>query len=229
MTGGARGIGEGCVRVFHEAGSHVVIADRDEKGGSSLASELNARAAKPKKGKKNKSAEDQAQNEIAALEILLQDLRIDETEAEQYLTMMEGGRSAQQQAEDPCKMMCKRADFRSMSCYNDDARKPDPAKHALGAEAWFCPECSVAVCFICEPKAGHVHRHGGACVKSERRFSASRAAVTIFPELKTGLKGCYTKSNVLELTSCLSDPHVRRCPGDLYLIVAGSGSFLVEA
>ena len=29
----ARGIGEGCVRVFFEAGSNVVIADRDEKGG----------------------------------------------------------------------------------------------------------------------------------------------------------------------------------------------------
>lgn len=42
VTGGARGIGEGCVRVFYEAGSDVVIADRDEAGGELLASELRA-------------------------------------------------------------------------------------------------------------------------------------------------------------------------------------------
>jgi NAD(P)-dependent dehydrogenase (short-subunit alcohol dehydrogenase family) len=41
VTGGARGIGEGCVRVFFEAGSNVVCADRDEGLGKALVEELN--------------------------------------------------------------------------------------------------------------------------------------------------------------------------------------------
>lgn len=41
ITGAARGIGEGCVRVFFEAGSNVVIADRSEDSGSKFAQELN--------------------------------------------------------------------------------------------------------------------------------------------------------------------------------------------
>jgi NAD(P)-dependent dehydrogenase (short-subunit alcohol dehydrogenase family) len=41
VTGAARGIGEGCARVFFEAGASVVIVDRDEKGGAALAAELN--------------------------------------------------------------------------------------------------------------------------------------------------------------------------------------------
>ena len=43
VTGGGRGIGEGCIRVFFEASANVVIADRDEATGSALAAELNAR------------------------------------------------------------------------------------------------------------------------------------------------------------------------------------------
>ena len=41
VTGGGRGIGEGCVRVFFEAGANVVIADRDLSGAQALADELN--------------------------------------------------------------------------------------------------------------------------------------------------------------------------------------------
>lgn len=43
VTGGARGIGEGIVRVFFEAGANVLIADRDDTGAGKLAAELNAR------------------------------------------------------------------------------------------------------------------------------------------------------------------------------------------
>ena len=43
VTGGARGIGEGCVRVFYEAGASVVVCDRDEVRGAALAEELNNR------------------------------------------------------------------------------------------------------------------------------------------------------------------------------------------
>jgi NAD(P)-dependent dehydrogenase (short-subunit alcohol dehydrogenase family) len=43
VTGGSRGIGEGCARVFAEAGAVVVIASRDEGEGTALAAELNAR------------------------------------------------------------------------------------------------------------------------------------------------------------------------------------------
>src|SRR5918993_2786589 len=43
VTGGSRGIGEGCARVFAEAGAVVVIASRDEGAGEALAAELNAR------------------------------------------------------------------------------------------------------------------------------------------------------------------------------------------
>jgi NAD(P)-dependent dehydrogenase (short-subunit alcohol dehydrogenase family) len=43
VTGGSRGIGEGCARVFAEAGAVVVIASRDEGAGAALAAELNAR------------------------------------------------------------------------------------------------------------------------------------------------------------------------------------------
>ncbi|HEX6625703.1 MAG TPA: SDR family oxidoreductase [Pyrinomonadaceae bacterium] len=43
VTGGSRGIGEGCARVFAEAGALVVIASRDESEGAALAAELNAR------------------------------------------------------------------------------------------------------------------------------------------------------------------------------------------
>lgn len=45
VTGGGRGIGEGCVRVFFEAGSNVVLSDRNEEGGTKLAAELNAKGA----------------------------------------------------------------------------------------------------------------------------------------------------------------------------------------
>jgi len=44
ITGGAQGIGEGIVRVFFEAGSNVVICDRNEDTGKKLEAELNARA-----------------------------------------------------------------------------------------------------------------------------------------------------------------------------------------
>ena len=40
VTGGAGGIGEGCIHVFFEAGADVVIADRDEARGEQLATEL---------------------------------------------------------------------------------------------------------------------------------------------------------------------------------------------
>lgn len=45
VTGGGRGIGEGCVRVFFAAGSNVVISDRNEEGGTKLADELNVMGA----------------------------------------------------------------------------------------------------------------------------------------------------------------------------------------
>jgi NAD(P)-dependent dehydrogenase (short-subunit alcohol dehydrogenase family) len=41
VTGAARGIGEGCARVFFEAGAAVVLVDRDDEGGAALAAELN--------------------------------------------------------------------------------------------------------------------------------------------------------------------------------------------
>ena len=43
VTGGSKGIGEGCVRVFVEAGSKVVFCARDVKAGESLTAEVNAR------------------------------------------------------------------------------------------------------------------------------------------------------------------------------------------
>jgi len=43
VTGGTKGIGEGCVRAFVEAGSKVVFCARGEKGGQELARELNAK------------------------------------------------------------------------------------------------------------------------------------------------------------------------------------------
>jgi NAD(P)-dependent dehydrogenase (short-subunit alcohol dehydrogenase family) len=42
ITGGAKGIGEGCTRVFCEAGWRVVISDYDEKSAVALVDELNA-------------------------------------------------------------------------------------------------------------------------------------------------------------------------------------------
>lgn len=44
ITGAARGIGEGCARVFFEAGAHVVVVDRDADGGEAIAAELNGRS-----------------------------------------------------------------------------------------------------------------------------------------------------------------------------------------
>ncbi|HXB56847.1 MAG TPA: SDR family NAD(P)-dependent oxidoreductase [Vicinamibacteria bacterium] len=43
VTGGSKGIGEGCVRVFVEAGAKVVFCARGRAGGERLARELNAR------------------------------------------------------------------------------------------------------------------------------------------------------------------------------------------
>jgi NAD(P)-dependent dehydrogenase (short-subunit alcohol dehydrogenase family) len=43
ITGGSKGIGEGCVRVFVEAGAKVVFCARSEKEGRALETELNAR------------------------------------------------------------------------------------------------------------------------------------------------------------------------------------------
>ncbi len=43
VTGGAKGIGEGCTRVFCAAGWRVVICDMDEKTGTALARDLTAR------------------------------------------------------------------------------------------------------------------------------------------------------------------------------------------
>jgi NAD(P)-dependent dehydrogenase (short-subunit alcohol dehydrogenase family) len=43
VTGGTKGIGEGCVRVFVEAGSKVTFCARSEKEGHALAAELDAR------------------------------------------------------------------------------------------------------------------------------------------------------------------------------------------
>jgi NAD(P)-dependent dehydrogenase (short-subunit alcohol dehydrogenase family) len=43
ITGGAKGIGEGCTRVFSRAGWRVAIPDSDEKSGVALAKELNAK------------------------------------------------------------------------------------------------------------------------------------------------------------------------------------------
>jgi hypothetical protein len=42
VTGGSKGIGEGCVRVFFEAGSNVVFCSRGQEEGDALAAELNA-------------------------------------------------------------------------------------------------------------------------------------------------------------------------------------------
>ena len=43
VTGGSKGIGEGCVRVFVEAGAKVVFCARSERDGRALEAELNAR------------------------------------------------------------------------------------------------------------------------------------------------------------------------------------------
>jgi NAD(P)-dependent dehydrogenase (short-subunit alcohol dehydrogenase family) len=43
ITGGSKGIGEGCVRVFVEAGAKVVFCARGREGGERLARELNVR------------------------------------------------------------------------------------------------------------------------------------------------------------------------------------------
>lgn len=44
ITGGAKGIGEGCVRVFVDAGAWVVFLDRDEAAGKQLETELSGSA-----------------------------------------------------------------------------------------------------------------------------------------------------------------------------------------
>ena len=43
VTGGSRGIGEGCARVFTQAGSRVVICGPGENDGTALAAELTDR------------------------------------------------------------------------------------------------------------------------------------------------------------------------------------------
>jgi NAD(P)-dependent dehydrogenase (short-subunit alcohol dehydrogenase family) len=43
VTGGTKGIGEGCVRVFAGAGSKVVFCARDERAGQALAAEVGAK------------------------------------------------------------------------------------------------------------------------------------------------------------------------------------------
>jgi NAD(P)-dependent dehydrogenase (short-subunit alcohol dehydrogenase family) len=43
VTGGTKGIGEGCVRVFVEAGSKVVFCARNEAAGKALEAEMNAK------------------------------------------------------------------------------------------------------------------------------------------------------------------------------------------
>jgi NAD(P)-dependent dehydrogenase (short-subunit alcohol dehydrogenase family) len=43
VTGGSKGIGEGCVRVFAEAGAKVVFCARKAAGGEALAREVNAK------------------------------------------------------------------------------------------------------------------------------------------------------------------------------------------
>ena len=43
ITGGAKGIGEGCARVFCGAGWRVAICDLDVKSGEALATELSAK------------------------------------------------------------------------------------------------------------------------------------------------------------------------------------------
>jgi NAD(P)-dependent dehydrogenase (short-subunit alcohol dehydrogenase family) len=43
VTGGSKGIGEGCVRVFVEAGSEVVFCSRGQKAGEALAREVSAK------------------------------------------------------------------------------------------------------------------------------------------------------------------------------------------
>jgi L-fucose dehydrogenase len=45
VTGGAQGIGRGCVEVFHQEGAAVAIIDRDFPAAATLADELNARRA----------------------------------------------------------------------------------------------------------------------------------------------------------------------------------------
>jgi len=44
ITGGAKGIGEGCTRVFHREGASVAIFDVDEQAGNQLSNELSSRA-----------------------------------------------------------------------------------------------------------------------------------------------------------------------------------------
>ena len=44
VTGGSKGIGEGCTRVFFAAGSNIVVAARGTADGEALVSELNAKA-----------------------------------------------------------------------------------------------------------------------------------------------------------------------------------------
>ena len=43
VTGGSKGIGEGCARVFVEAGAPVIICSRGKSAGEAVAEELNAR------------------------------------------------------------------------------------------------------------------------------------------------------------------------------------------
>jgi len=43
VTGGSKGIGEGCVRVFADAGATVVFCARNVQEGQALAAELNAK------------------------------------------------------------------------------------------------------------------------------------------------------------------------------------------
>lgn len=50
VTGGASGIGEGCVRVFFEAGAKVVICDRNDEKGQALMTQLNAQHSQGKSG-----------------------------------------------------------------------------------------------------------------------------------------------------------------------------------
>src|SRR5687768_916709 len=42
ITGGAKGIGQGCARVLAKHGAHVVVADRDDKAGAATVAEIKA-------------------------------------------------------------------------------------------------------------------------------------------------------------------------------------------
>lgn len=88
VTGGAKGIGAGCITVFHQQSGNVVILDRDSNAGETLSRELGERAlfiqCDVTSESEVKSAMDQTAKHFGSLDVLVNNAGI-----MKYLTVTE--------------------------------------------------------------------------------------------------------------------------------------------